>query len=395
MRLWLRRARVAGGPELRDLLLEGGRVAEVSPSGGAAGEGTAIDLDGRFLLPGFVNAHDVLDLAPFPPLGRPPFRNLYEWTASIEDAGAEARAALAIPAPDRLFLGGLRNLLAGVTAVVHHGPDHRALGRPDFPVRVQRRYSFAPSPGQSPRLRRTYRTTDRRIPWFVRAAEGTDERSRREVDLLADAGVLRQNTVILHGTGLTDADIPRLAAARASVVWCPETDRRLYGATAPVRGLIAAGVRVGLGSDSAAAGGRDFLSNLVAARQEGVLDDAELLGMGSTGSGEVARLPVGGFTVGAPADFVVTDDPARLLAGERAAVRLVVRAGKPLCGTPGYMAAGQVPGPTIEIDGTEHALEASLFRRLRAIVRDHPLAARAAWLGALRFPGVTARADAV
>jgi cytosine/adenosine deaminase-related metal-dependent hydrolase len=395
VRLWLRRACVAGYPERRDLLLDQGRVAEAGPSRDASREGRQIDLDGRFLLPGFVNAHDVLDLAAFPPLGTPPFRSLYEWTAAIEDAGPETRAALAIPTPDRLFLGGLRNLLAGVTAVVHHGPDHRALGRPDFPVRVQRRYAFAPSPGQSPRLRRTYRTTDRRIPWFVRAAEGTDERSRGEVDLLAAAGVLRQNTVILHGTGLTAADLPRLAAARACVVWCPETDRRLYRATAPVRELIAAGVRVGLGSDSAAAGSRDFLSNLDAARREGALGEEDLLRMGTAGSGEVARLPVGGFTVGAPADFLVTDDPLRLLAGERAAVLLVVRAGKPLCGTAAYMAAGQVAGQAIAIDGTEHRLEASLFRRLRAIVRAHPHGARAPWLGTLRFPNAAARGDAV
>jgi hypothetical protein len=126
-----------------------------------------------------------------------------------------------------------------------------------------------------------------------------------------------------------------------------------------------------------------------------MLGDADLLRMGATGGGEVARLPVGDFAVGAPADFVVTDDPARLLAGERAAVLLMVRAGKPLCGIPGWMAAGGVPSQTIGIDGTEHGLEAGLFRRLRAIVRAHPQAAVATWLGTLRFPGPAARADAV
>ena len=40
--------------------------------------------------------------------------------------------------------------------------------------------------------------------------------------------------MILHGTGLRAEDAPRIASAQASVVWCPEADRRLYGATAPV-----------------------------------------------------------------------------------------------------------------------------------------------------------------
>lgn len=395
MRLWLRRARPADGDELLDLLLERGRVAAVGPAGSGAGGGPEIDLDGRSLLPGLVNAHDVLDLAAFPPLGRPPFRSLYEWTASLEDAAPELRDVLSIPLPDRLFLGGLRNLLAGATAVVHHGPNHRALGRPDFPVRVQGRYGFAPSPGQSPRLRRTYRTTDRRIPWFVRAAEGTDERCRGEVEVLASAGVLRQNTVILHGTGLRAEDAPRLASAGACVVWCPEADRRLYGATAPVRELLVAGVRVGLGSDSAAAGSRDALSNLAAAQREGVLAGSELLRLASEASGEVARLPVGGFVLGAPADFLVTERPPDLMAGERPAIHLVVVRGQPLYGTSMYMSAAGVASDCIWIDGIERALERSLFRRLRVILRDHSRAMEAPWLATLHFPAPSAQPDAV
>ena len=59
-----------------------------------------------------------------------------------------------------------------------------------------------------------------------------------------------------------------LAASHACVVWCPESERRLYGATTPVAILQAAGVRVGLGSDGTASGGRDYLSGLAAARRE-------------------------------------------------------------------------------------------------------------------------------
>src|SRR5262249_54431331 len=154
------------------------------------------------------------------------------------------------------------------------------------------------SPGLTPRLRKTYRTTDRRIPWIVRAAEGKAGAAADEVDVLAAANVLRQNTVILHGTGLRAEDAPRLATARAAVGWCPEADRRLYAETAPVERLRAAGVRVGLGSDSAAAGARDALSNLAAARREGVFRDAELLPLATTLTAEVARLPAGAFSVG-------------------------------------------------------------------------------------------------
>jgi hypothetical protein len=36
------------------------------------------------------------------------------------------REALELPLVERLWLGGLRNLLAGVAAVVHHNPWHRS-----------------------------------------------------------------------------------------------------------------------------------------------------------------------------------------------------------------------------------------------------------------------------
>src|SRR5437667_273834 len=132
-------------------------------AGGASAEAEA-DLAGRAVLPGLVNAHDHLDFSTFPPLGRPPYASAYVWVADVgcgRDDLAVA-AALAVPLPDRLFLRGLRNLLAGATAVAHHGPYHRALARPDFPVRVLARYQVAHSPGVPPAARRTYRATGRR-----------------------------------------------------------------------------------------------------------------------------------------------------------------------------------------------------------------------------------------
>ncbi|MDD1632983.1 MAG: amidohydrolase family protein, partial [Methylococcaceae bacterium] len=313
MALHLRRARCledgGGWSSPRDVRVGGGRVEAARPAGRGDLE---VDLEGRFVLPALVNAHDVLDLSTLPPLGSPPYASLYEWTREAEADLARLGPALAGPVVDRLFLGGLRNLLAGVAAVLHHHPDHRSLSREDFPVRVQGRYGFAHSPGLTPALRRTYRTSDRRVPWLVRAAEGADPGLRAELDLLAAANVLRQNTVIVHGTALAPEDGARLRAARASLVWCPESDRRLYGRTAPVAALIEAGVGVGLGSDAPPTGTRDPVSNLAAARREGVVDDRALLRLATTGSAEVARLPSGGFEGGAPADLLVVSSPERL-----------------------------------------------------------------------------------
>lgn len=351
----------------------------MGPAGTAAAD-AEIDLEGRLLLPALVNAHDVLDLSTLPPLGEPPCDSLYEWTRAAEEHLARLAPLLAVPLVDRLFLGGLRNLLAGASAVLHHHPVHRSLVREDFPVRVQGRYAFAHSPGLTPRLRRTYRTTDRRIPWVVRAAEGRDPSLRAELDALAAANVLRQNTVIVHGTALGAEDAARLKAARASFVWCPESDRRLYGTTAPIAAMLEAGVKVGLGSDAPSAGARDPLSNLAAARREGVLGELALLRLASHGSAEVARLPAGGLVPGAPADLLAVDSLERLLAGDRLTVALLLVRGAPVYGLPALVAAAGGPIALLSVEGEERALAAPLGRRFAAVLRRHPAARASPWL---------------
>ena len=369
-----------GDPGPVDLRLRGGRVAEVGPPGSLTDD-AATDLEGRLVLPALINAHDHLDFSTFPPLGRPPYRSVYDWAAEVAGGAddPEAQAALAVPEADRLFLGGVRNLLAGAVSVIHHNPFHRSLGRRDFPVLVLERYQFAHSPGLTPALRKTYRSTDRRIPWFVHVAEGVDERARGEMAALVEANVLRHNAVLVHGIGLGEDEAARLAEAEACVVWCPESNRHLYGATAPVAMLRRAGVRIGLGSDSPASGARDVLSNLAAARREGVFTDAELVDLATRASGEVARLPVGGTAVGAPADLIVVDSLEGLLAGDRSALALVVRAGRPRYGLPAWLP----DAAPVTTGGQKRHLETGIALRLAGLLKRHPQARRSPWLTAV------------
>lgn len=385
----LRNARVLDGGALhaRDVAVKSDAVATVA-EGERAGA-IDVELDGRVLLPGLVNAHDHLDFSTFPLLGRPPYASAYDWSADVNAGASDPRAAaaLAVPATDRLFLGGMRNLIAGVTAVAHHNAFHRSLARDDFPVHVIERYQFAHSPGLTPELKRTYRSSDRRIPWMVHAAEGTDDRSRGEIQALARLNLLRENTVVVHGIGLGDADRAALAEVKASVVWCPESNRVLYGVTADVRALRAAGVRVGLGSDSPVSGVRDPLSNLAVARREGVLEPLELVDLATQGAAAVARLPVGGTAPGDRADLLAVRSLEALLAGDRGAVDLVVRGGRALYAAPALADRLVGEGDVLTVDGQPRRTARGLGRRMASIVRAHPRAREAAWLAGIGFPG--------
>jgi cytosine/adenosine deaminase-related metal-dependent hydrolase len=384
LRLVLRNARTweGGAVTLRDVAIDGGRVAAVGDPGALSRADREADLEGRVLLPGLVNGHDHLDFSTFPPLGRPPYASFYEWSAEV-DRGAGDHAvteALAVPLHERLLLGGIRNLLAGVTAVAHHNPYHRSLGRADFPVRVLAKYGFAHSPGLTPHLRKTYRTTDRRIPWMVHVAEGTDERCRGEVDRLVEANVLRQNTVIVHGIAIEAGQAARIAASGAALVWCPESNLFLYGATAPVAMLRAAGVRIGLGSDSPVSGVRDPLSNLAAARHKRVFSDDELLALATADTARAVRLPVGGFAEGDPADFVAVASLERFLDGDRSVVDLVLVAGRPLYGAPGPMEVLAPDSGRLVVAGAERRIQSGMGRRVRALLHAHPALSRVSWL---------------
>ena len=380
--LVLRGARLLGRAGRYDVAIAGGRVGAVAPAGELPAGKREADLAGRTLLPGLVNAHDHLDAATLPSLADAEYPNARAFSAALEarHADADVTSAVAVPLADRLFLGGLRNLLAGATAVLHHGAFHRSLARPDFPVRVLERYQFAPAAAAEGDWRRTYRTTDRRIPWIVHAAEGTDPSARGELERLQQENVLRQNTVIIHGIALPAERLPAVAAARACVVWSPEADRRLYGATADVRALIAAGVRVGLGGESPVCGVRDALSNLAAARREAVMSDEDLLALATTGSAEVARLPVGGLTAGADADLIAVDSLDRFLDGHRGALALALVAGEPRYGEDALMKTLEPRSGRWSVDGEPRRLAGVLATRAASLWRRHAATCRADWM---------------
>ncbi len=82
--------------------------------------------------------------------------------------------------------------------------------------------------------------------------ESIEKYGRTPVGRLADLDVLSPSTVAIHGVHLTDEDIELLAQYETGVVHCPESQLKLASGLTPVPKLLEAGVKVGLGTDSAA-----------------------------------------------------------------------------------------------------------------------------------------------
>jgi cytosine/adenosine deaminase-related metal-dependent hydrolase len=165
---------------------------------------------------------------------------------------------------------------------------------------------------------------------------------------LEGTGLLDTSLLLIHAIHADAADIARVAAHGAGVVHCPISNAKLGQGIAPVRAMRAAGIAVGLGSDSVAS--NDAMDLVQEARQAVLLQslqagvpDAlsalEVLAMATRGSAQALGLAeVGVLTPGASADLCAfaidapeaapVYDPAVLLvhvlgAGRRARLTMV------------------------------------------------------------------------
>ena len=314
-----------------------------------------VDLDGDYVLPGLVNAHEHLELNHY---GRLKFRDRYtnvsQWIDDMAprlSADPQIRAGQAHRLGHRLFIGGLKNLLAGVTTVAHHNPVYREIGR-FCPVRVVREFGWAHSflledrpvgargePGG--RVIARHQATPRHQPFVMHLAEGVDGQAQAEFERLGASGCLTGNAAIVHGVAVTPDQWRRAADQGAGLVWCPASNLYLFGQTPDVRMLLddpRMRPRVALGSDSRISGARDLLDELKVAQRAAPVTPQELLHMVTTGPAELLRLKSAGqIATGRPADLTVLPNHSNVAGGallnaSRKDVRLVMIAGRPLVG---------------------------------------------------------------
>jgi cytosine/adenosine deaminase-related metal-dependent hydrolase len=165
------------------------------------------------------------------------------------------------------------------------------------------------------------------------------------VEYLDRVGWLDGDVWCAHCVHLSDGDVARFAESGAGVAHCPTSNLRLGAGVAPVRQLVDAGVRVGLGVDGSASNERGDLflevkQALLVARGRGggaAMTAREALRLGTRGGAAVLRRDdIGSLQVGKRADLAIwrtdslelggADDPVAglVLSGPHRVDRLLV-----------------------------------------------------------------------
>ena len=339
--------------QLDDAYVEvhGDRVARVTATKPAGA--LVVDTDG-IILPGLIDLHGHPEYNVFA-AWEPPrqFRNRGAWRRSREYAAVVKEPWRSLTEGPTLLptltrYAEARSLVGGVTAL--QGASAKYPSREEALVRNVDRRIFGEHRARSivdldrtddderARLRANIASGEVTAV-YVHLAEGVDDTSASEFTDLADAKLLTKATVIIHGTALSRARLGDVRDAGAKLVWSPQSNLRLYGATTDAASAIDLGVPVALGADWLPSGSPSLLAEMQVARralaaQGASVSARRLVQMVTADAAEVAGLGdrLGKLVAGRVADLVVLErraaDPwESVLASGPAQVTLVAIGG--------------------------------------------------------------------
>ncbi len=169
------------------------------------------------------------------------------------------------------------------------------------------------------------------VPLHTHLAETAEEEAYCQelygctpVEYLEQLGWLAEDVWCAHCVHLSGAEVQRFADTGTGVAHCPTSNLRLGAGVAPVRDLLDAGVRVGLGVDGSASNERsdlffDVKQALLVARGRGgpeAMTARDALRLATRGGAEVLRRDdVGSLEPGKRADLAVWSTDRLQLAG--------------------------------------------------------------------------------
>lgn len=393
------------------VLIDGETIAWAGAADQAPAAPAVRDLGGRVVIPGLINthAHGGMSLQ----RGCCDAGDLFEWAQAIapftsvltlEDnrMGCELavlemlRNGITTACDCTRFGAGIFSDVASaigmrsLSGALANSPEYRKVGRPNWPLAraeteaamarhagngLVRHYLGAHSPYSctAELLVEVKRAADELgLPFVIHLAE-----NRHETDIVRERhgttpfrwlhqlGVLDDRSILAHCVWLDEEEIALLAKTGAGVAHNPVSNAKLASGVAPVPAMRAAGIAVGLGTDSTVSNNsldifQEMKASVLLQRAVSLdADSADAAGAFAMATRDGARVlgwddAIGTLTPGKQADLVVLDlehplgkTPARVLSD------LVYKAG------PQHVREVMVAGRTIYADGRFTQIDAT------------------------------------
>jgi 5-methylthioadenosine/S-adenosylhomocysteine deaminase len=282
------------------LAIDKGRIVALAPAPQIAGAyrgRETLEAGGGIVMPGLINTHSHAAMVLF--RGIADDLRLMEWlqryifpaearnvTADFVRAGTRLAAAEMIKSGTTTFVdmyyfedqvaevakqAGIR-VVAGTTFIDFPAPDNKTrdeavacaerflkkwAGDPLVTAAVAPHSTYLCSPDT---LKIAKAVADKYgAPILIHLSESEDEQKqvlerygKTSTEHLRDLGFLRKGVVGAHGVWLSGSDREILRKADVGIAHCPESNMKIAVGAAPVREMLAEGMRLGLGTDGAA-----------------------------------------------------------------------------------------------------------------------------------------------
>lgn len=169
-------------------------------------------------------------------------------------------------------LGAYKNLFSGC-GIVH---DHASLQKEEYyaamPIIVPRYFRQCHSitmgnwwGGET--AEREMELSKGIMPFVIHLGEGTDDITKAEFTKFKERGLLKDNTLMIHGIAFTPREIAEIARVQASVCWCPTSNYYLIGETLDIESVLKHKANVVIGTDSTMSGAVNLIAEFATIRQ--------------------------------------------------------------------------------------------------------------------------------
>ncbi|PKN73499.1 MAG: chlorohydrolase [Candidatus Cloacimonetes bacterium HGW-Cloacimonetes-3] len=239
-----------------------------------------LELDASVAYTPLINSHDHLIGNWVPRAGdKRPYVNSHIWVEDMKNSFSFHERNIfwtndglfRLSEPNSLLLaklGAYKSLFSGCGIVQDHAPVQDDFYYNSMPIYVPRTFRQCHSitlgnwwGGESPEDEMMLALE--KMPFIIHLGEGTDGITKAEFAELLRRGLLKDNTLMIHGIAFSAEEIATIAMVGASVCWCPSSNYYLIGETFNIDAALKCKANVCIGTDSTMSGGVNLIAELL------------------------------------------------------------------------------------------------------------------------------------